>query len=149
MNAVERLWRAIAARDWNGALAQFLPQAEVLWPHTGERMTAAEYVAVNRAYPGDWAIAIDRVVSAGEHVAVQLTVTDGDETHLCAGFFRVAIPHQRLFQPVTVVGILIEMHGPILHLIRRKTGFAKSDEHMLKHRWDRPLVARPNCAEAY
>jgi hypothetical protein len=87
VNAVERLWRAIAARDWNGALAQFLPQAEVLWPHTGERMTAAEYVAVNRAYPGDWAIAIDRVVSAGEHVAVQLTVIDGDETHLCAGFY--------------------------------------------------------------
>jgi SnoaL-like domain len=87
VNAVERLWRAIAARDWDGASAQFLPNAEVLWPHTGERMSAPEYVAVNRAYPGTWAIELERIVGDGELVAVELRVSDGDETHLCAGFY--------------------------------------------------------------
>jgi hypothetical protein len=87
VNAVERLWRAIAARDWANAAAQFLPNAEVLWPHTGERMGAAEYVAVNRAYPGRWTIAVERVVADGERVAVEVRVTDGDSTYACAGFY--------------------------------------------------------------
>jgi hypothetical protein len=89
VNAVERLWRAIGARDWAGAAAQFLPNAEVVWPHTGERMSATEYVAVNRAYPGRWAVELLRVVGEGAHVAVEVRVTDGAEAYACAGFYDV------------------------------------------------------------
>jgi SnoaL-like domain len=87
VNAVERLWRAIAGREWAGAAAQLHANAEVLWPHTGERMTATEYVAVNRAYPGPWAVEVQRLVGDGDEIAVEVRVTNGPEVHVCAGFY--------------------------------------------------------------
>jgi SnoaL-like protein len=87
VNAVERLWRAIGERDWAGAADQFLPNAQVLWPHTGERLTAAEYVALNRAYPGRWAAEVQRIVGDGNRIAAEVRVTGGEETYVCAGFY--------------------------------------------------------------
>jgi hypothetical protein len=83
MNAAERLWRAVEERDWQTAIAQFDEQALIEWPHTGERLTPADYVAAHRGRPSGRAVHVLRVVTDGELVAVEATVGEAR----CAGFY--------------------------------------------------------------
>jgi ketosteroid isomerase-like protein len=82
MNAVERLWRALAAHDWASARAQFHPNATVEWPHTGARLDVEEYLARLRARP-EGGIDVGRVVSEGRFVAVEARAG----TARCAAFY--------------------------------------------------------------
>jgi ketosteroid isomerase-like protein len=82
MNAVERLWRALAAGDWASARSQFRPNATVEWPHAGARVDAEEYLARTRARRGD-GIDVGRVVTEGRYVAVEARAG----TARCAGFY--------------------------------------------------------------
>jgi ketosteroid isomerase-like protein len=70
MNAVERLWRALEARDWASARAQLRPNATVEWPHRAERLDVEEYLARARARAG--AVELLRVVAEGRYVAVEV-----------------------------------------------------------------------------
>jgi hypothetical protein len=83
MNAPERLWRGLRARDWAAVRSQFQPNAEVEWPHAGRRMPVDEYVATQRERAGDRAVDVRRVVSEGRNVVVEARV---GEAH-CAGFY--------------------------------------------------------------
>jgi hypothetical protein len=83
MNAVERMWRGLAARDWASVRSQFQPTAGVEWPHAARRMPVDEYVAVRRERAGDRAVDVRRVVSEGRCVAVEAHVGDA----ACAGFY--------------------------------------------------------------
>ena len=70
MNAVERLWRALAGGDWDAARAQFRANATVEWPHEGARLDIAEYLARIRSR-GAVPIEVRRVVTEGRYVAVE------------------------------------------------------------------------------
>jgi hypothetical protein len=70
MNAVERLWRALAAQDWASARAQFRPNATVEWPHRAERLDIDEYLGRMRALAAA-GIEAHRVVAEGRYVAVE------------------------------------------------------------------------------
>ena len=83
MNAVERLWRALEARDWPSVRSQFQPNAVVEWPHSGERMEVDEYVAAVRARPADREVAVRRVATEGRIVAVEARAG----TARCAAFY--------------------------------------------------------------
>jgi ketosteroid isomerase-like protein len=84
MNAVERLWRGLAARDWRAVDSQFRPNAVVEWPHTGARMDAEEYVGWHRERAALGATAVvSRVVTEGRTVAVEARVGEA----YCAGFY--------------------------------------------------------------
>ena len=83
MNAAERLWRGLGARDWPAVRSQFQPNAEVEWPHAGRRMPVDEYVATRRERAGDRAITVRRVVSEGRNVVVEAQVGAAR----CAGFY--------------------------------------------------------------
>ena len=83
MNAVERLWRALAARDWAAVRSQFQPHAEVEWPHAERRMDVEEYVATQRERAHDRTIRVGRVVTEGRTVVVEARVGDA----YCAGFY--------------------------------------------------------------
>ena len=87
MNAAERLWDGLTRRNWDAVAAQFHDRADVYWPHTGERITRDEYVAVNRASPGTWDIEVRKMISNGRDIAVEAIVRGADETHRCAGFY--------------------------------------------------------------
>jgi hypothetical protein len=76
MNAAERLWRALGARDWAAVRAQFKPNAVVEWPHSGARMDVDEYVATLRAGAGDRTVEVRRVISEGRGVVVEARVGD-------------------------------------------------------------------------
>ena len=82
MNAAERLWRGLGARDWAAVRSQFQPTAQVQWPHADRRMPVEEYVAVQRERAGP-AIDVRRVVVEGRSVAVEAIVGDAR----CAGFY--------------------------------------------------------------
>lgn len=88
MNAVERLWRALQGRDWDGARAQFHQHATVELPHTGERLDVEEYVTRQRLL-GDAAVAVIEISAAADDrpVAVHATVRVHGVTWHRAGFY--------------------------------------------------------------
>ena len=83
MNAAERLWRALVARDWNGVRAQLHEHAIIEWPHSGQRLTVDDYIAAQAARTVDRDAEVHRIAGEGELVAVEASV--GDER--CAGFY--------------------------------------------------------------
>ena len=85
MNAAERLWRGLAARDWAAVRSQFQPTAQVEWPHADRRMPFDEYVATlrERAGAAGRTIHVRRVVSEGRSVVVEARVGEA----WCAGFY--------------------------------------------------------------
>jgi hypothetical protein len=82
MNAAERLWRGLGARDWAAVRSQFQPTAQVEWPHAARRMPVDEYVATQRERAGR-EVDVRRVVSEGRNVVVEARVGDAR----CAGFY--------------------------------------------------------------
>jgi hypothetical protein len=76
MNAAERLWRALAARDWEAARSQFRPGAVVEWPHAGERPGFEEYIAKRRERAADRRVEVVRVITEGRSVVVEARVGD-------------------------------------------------------------------------
>jgi hypothetical protein len=83
MNAAERLWRGLEARDWAAVRSQFQPTAVVEWPHAGRRLPVDEYVATQRERAGARTIKVRRVVTEGRNVVVEARVGDAH----CAGFY--------------------------------------------------------------
>jgi hypothetical protein len=82
MNAVERLWRAFAGRDWGAARAQFRLNAMVAWPPGGERLDVDEYLGRMRTRAAG-EVEVLRVVAEGRYVAVEARTGDAR----CAGFY--------------------------------------------------------------
>ena len=75
MNAVERLWRGIANRDYPAIAAQLHEHARIDWPHTGEHLSAVEYV-VRQRLAGERHVHVLRVLTDDERVAVHAQVDD-------------------------------------------------------------------------
>ncbi len=73
MNSVERMWRAIGRGDYPAIAAQFVEHAYVEWPHSGERLSATEYVTRQRM-AGRREVRVRRMVADDERVAVQASV---------------------------------------------------------------------------
>jgi hypothetical protein len=73
VNAAERLWRGIANRDYPAIAAQLHQHARIDWPHTGEHLTAVEYV-VRQRLAGERKVKILRVLTDDERVAVHALV---------------------------------------------------------------------------
>jgi hypothetical protein len=75
LNAVERLWRGIARGDYAAIAAQLHESARIEWPHTGEDLSATEYV-VRQRLAGEREVHVLRVLTDDERVAVHATVGD-------------------------------------------------------------------------
>jgi hypothetical protein len=75
VNAPERLWRGIARGDYAAIAAQLHEHARIDWPHSGERLSATEYV-VRQRLAGERTIQIVRVLTDEERVAVHARVDD-------------------------------------------------------------------------
>lgn len=89
MNAVERLWRGLADRDWDAIRAQLHTHATIELPHSGARLTAEEYAALNQAAGGAWTVHLHAVVASSEDlpVAVHATVVRDGVRYRCGGFY--------------------------------------------------------------
>lgn len=75
MNAAERLWRGIAQRDYSAIAAQLHEHARIEWPHTGEHLSAVEYL-VRQRLAGERRVHVVRVLTEEERVAVHAQVDD-------------------------------------------------------------------------
>jgi hypothetical protein len=77
LNAVERLWRGIARRDYAAIAAQLHESARIDWPHTGENLSATEYV-VRQRLAGEREVLVQRVLVDDERVAIHVVVDGRD-----------------------------------------------------------------------
>jgi hypothetical protein len=75
VNAADRLWRGIARRDYPAIVAQLHEHARIEWPHTGEQLSAIEYV-VRQRLAGERRVRVIRVLTDDERVAVHARVDD-------------------------------------------------------------------------
>ena len=88
--AVERLWRAFDERDFDGAGEQCHEDVVLEWPQSRERIRGrANLVEVNRNYPGDWKITIERIVVCGESAVSQVAVRIDGRTEYATSFFEL------------------------------------------------------------
>jgi ketosteroid isomerase-like protein len=87
------LWERLEARDWDGVAATLHDDLVLDWPQSGERIRGPEdFLAVNRAYPGEWHITLERVVAAADEVVTLVRVEFADEPgrlDRAASFMRV------------------------------------------------------------
>jgi hypothetical protein len=72
MNAPERMWRALAARDWTAVPRQFHRSAIIERPAAGERLDLDEFVADHREHAarGDFEVEVLRSLNAGGTIIV-------------------------------------------------------------------------------
>jgi hypothetical protein len=77
LNAAERLWRGIARRDYAAIAAQLQENARIDWPHSGEQLSATEYV-VRQRLAGRRKVRVARVLVDDERIAVHAVVDGRD-----------------------------------------------------------------------
>lgn len=90
MNAVGRLWVALAAGDDRCAVDELHPHVVAVWPHTGQRFaTPAAYVAAHELLRGSGAVDVSRVITQGRAVAVEVAITGGEREWVGAGIYHL------------------------------------------------------------
>lgn len=61
------LWQAVADQE-EAALARFFtPDAEILWPNSGERFDLNGYLRANCDYPGQWTGKVEKIALDGSY----------------------------------------------------------------------------------
>lgn len=87
---VERLWELFDARDWDAAGELLHDEVVVEWPQSGERIRGrANVLAVNRNYPGEWAIAVRRVVVEGDAAASEVSIAIDGRREVAVSFYEL------------------------------------------------------------
>jgi hypothetical protein len=89
VNAVDRLWRAFAARNWPSAAAQFHPHAAVERPHDAGRLDVGELITAWRMTPDDQQIEVREMLTASKSVAVLARIRRDGTTLHCAAFYEL------------------------------------------------------------
>lgn len=77
---VAEFWATMQTNDWRAAAA-LLDDAYVLeWPQSGEQIVGRDtFAAINALYPaaGRWRFTVNQLLTDGEQVVSDVTVTDG------------------------------------------------------------------------
>jgi predicted ester cyclase len=88
---VAAYWAAAEARDWDTFTGLVSEQVVYQAPQTRERVTGrAAYRRFNaEGFPGDWHLAVERIVGEGRQAAswIRFTDADGSQSGLC--FFEL------------------------------------------------------------
>jgi len=87
---VERLWTAMEERAWEEVGSLLADDFVCDWPVSGERIRGRDnFVAVNRAYPGDWSISVRRIVADGARAASEVVVNLDGRTDVAVSFYEL------------------------------------------------------------
>ncbi|HMC07643.1 MAG TPA: nuclear transport factor 2 family protein [Solirubrobacterales bacterium] len=89
--AVERVWQAFDAREFERASEELHEDFVCEWPHSGERIRGRDaYIAVNRGHPDPWvSIEILRLLAEGEVVVSEVRLpVEGAEPHYALSFWE-------------------------------------------------------------
>ncbi|MDC6169902.1 nuclear transport factor 2 family protein [Paucibacter sp. XJ19-41] len=89
---VREFWRLMASNDFD-SVKQVLSQDFVLeWPQSRERIRGADnFARMNSEYPssGRWHFRINRLLSQGDAVVTQVSLTDGTQSAEPISFFTI------------------------------------------------------------
>ncbi len=80
---IERFWEAMARNDFRAAGDQLHDEYVLTWPQSNERIRGREnFVAINEEYPaaGPWRFTVNRLITEGDTVVTDVSVTDGVQT---------------------------------------------------------------------
>jgi hypothetical protein len=86
--AIRGLWAAIDERRWHDVHALLHADFAARLPQSGERFNAAQYVRVNREYPGDWRVRVSSVIEGGDWVVTEVEVSFPDHVDRGVSLFR-------------------------------------------------------------
>lgn len=75
---LREFWRDVLAQDAAALERYFAPEAQVLWPNTRERFTAAHYIRANCVYPGHWQGAVEQVRRLADGAWLTITAVQGE-----------------------------------------------------------------------
>jgi limonene-1,2-epoxide hydrolase len=98
---VREFWRLMESNDFNSVSRVLASEFVMDWPQSKERIRGAEnFVSINSEYPtnGQWKFRINRLVTQGNTVVTQVSLTDGIQAAEPISFFTVE-------------------HGKITHLV--------------------------------
>ncbi|HEX6151344.1 nuclear transport factor 2 family protein [Nocardioides sp.] len=88
VQAIRDYWDTAERRDWDGFAATLSPDVVYDLPQTRERVIGRDrYLTFNREYPGDWHVAIRRVVTDDAGGVAWTDVRVGDEHVNAIHFF--------------------------------------------------------------
>jgi len=94
---IKAFWAAMQANDWHRAASYLAPECVIDWPCSGERIVGRnDFAAVQAQYPtstGHWDFIIHRVVTDGETVVSEVTVTDGEQSARVVVFSDIEDEH--------------------------------------------------------
>lgn len=85
-------WQAMESNDFAAASQWLSEDFELVWPQSAERIRGREnFAALNSHYPakGRWQFSIERIVSQGEQVVTDVSVTDGERQDRAITFHTV------------------------------------------------------------
>ena len=61
------------------------------WSQSGELIRGRDnFIAVNKNYPGQWRIHVDRLVDAGDVIVTEIRAVDGEVSNPAISFFEFA-----------------------------------------------------------
>ena len=100
---VEALWLAFDALDFEAAGSLLHETFVCEWPQSRERIRGREnFITLNKHYPGQWRISIQRIIASGADVVTEITASFEDQTARAISFFTLRdgqIIHLREFWP--------------------------------------------------
>jgi ketosteroid isomerase-like protein len=89
---VREFWRLMASNDFTSVKAVLATDFVMEWPQSKERIRGAEnFARMNSEYPTDgrWEFKINRLVTQGNTVVSQVSLTDGTQSAEPISFFTV------------------------------------------------------------
>lgn len=89
---VREFWRLMASNDFDSVKRVLSPGFVLEWPQSRERIRGADnFARMNSDYPstGRWQFNINRLLSQGDAVVTQVSVTDGTQSAEPISFFTV------------------------------------------------------------
>src|SRR3546814_5158133 len=79
------------ARDWEGILRLLDGGFQASWPQTGERIPSpADYVGLNRTYPGVWRCTVLAVDATAEGAVARVRVRSEEHTSELQSLMRIS-----------------------------------------------------------
>lgn len=86
---VRAFWTCLEARDWGAFRGLLADDFVVVWPQSGESFSPDGFVAVNRAYPGDWHLQLRELWIDGDRVVTEVACEIDGRTDTALSLFTV------------------------------------------------------------
>lgn len=76
-------WRTVLKQDETAMMQYFDENAQIFWHNTNEAFTAAEFITVNCAYPGEWDGMVERCeMIPGGYMTITHVTGEGMSFHV-------------------------------------------------------------------